>query len=329
MEKEKNEKIAIYQSPLDNCRFTIAIPTYKRSDLLVEAVNCALNQTYTAPFEVLVSDNNPERDDETEVCMRQFEGNPRITYYKNKVNLGGFGNFNSLYANSKGEFVVMLHDDDILVTNYLEIMDAFLNKLNYDAIWPLYNPTKERPIQDIVEVSGRIKYRKVKSTDFCVTNMGGPPSGGTVRKEAFVKVGPFTGECWPFIDIEWASRAVQRIRCCRLLLPMLYYYWGDNVSMSERTFVAWFNKFQLLRSTEEKRMPFFWKPVCRLCNRAVLYDHNQYIRKWCGKEVLYETVRRDNPVFSENKVMDFVSKAVQFLLKAYIKLFQTKSVKLN
>ncbi|MGX3011605.1 glycosyltransferase family 2 protein [Helicobacter sp. 23-1044] len=46
----------------------------------------------------------------------------KISYYKNKRNLGLFGNFNQCLKLAKGKWVCILHDDDILLPNYLEKM---------------------------------------------------------------------------------------------------------------------------------------------------------------------------------------------------------------
>lgn len=46
----------------------------------------------------------------------------KITYYKNKRNLGLFGNLNQCLKLAKGKWVCILHDDDILLPNYLSTM---------------------------------------------------------------------------------------------------------------------------------------------------------------------------------------------------------------
>lgn len=327
---DNNElRTVIYQSDIDHCRFTIAIPTYKRANLLVEAVRYSLGQYYFDDYEVLVSDNNPERDDETEICMRQFKDNPYITYYKNKKNLGVSANFDSLYINAKGDYVVMLHDDDFLVTNYLELMDSFLRKRNYDAVWPLNNPIKERQIPKSVEIHGKVIYKKMKPQDFSAYDLGGPPSGMILRKDVFKKVGSFNDDFQPFNDVEWASRASQRIRCCRLMLPMLYYYWGCNVSMTERVMRLGCKKHLTLRRSQDKRMPLLWRPISRLCDRAVYWEHKRYIRNLCGNEYLYDRVLKEESVFDNNIVMDYISKSVRYIVQLYLKLARTRFVDVN
>ena len=52
-------------------QYTIAIPTFNRVDLLKLAIDSAVNQDDFSDYEILVVDNNPERDDATELLMRE------------------------------------------------------------------------------------------------------------------------------------------------------------------------------------------------------------------------------------------------------------------
>jgi cellulose synthase/poly-beta-1,6-N-acetylglucosamine synthase-like glycosyltransferase len=52
---------------------TIAIPTYKRPDLLEEAINSALNQIDFIDYEVIVVDNDPDSDTETEKLLKSYK----------------------------------------------------------------------------------------------------------------------------------------------------------------------------------------------------------------------------------------------------------------
>lgn len=75
------------------------------------------------PYEIIVVENC---DDFTAISQTQkfllenYTG--KITYYKNKRNLGLFGNFNQCLKLAKGKWVCILHDDDILLPNYLSKM---------------------------------------------------------------------------------------------------------------------------------------------------------------------------------------------------------------
>lgn len=104
--------------------FTILIPTYKRVNLLEEAIESALRQWHV-PFgwQILVLDNEPYdgKPNATEKLIRKID-NERIVYYRNSKNLLPGDNFNRGILLSKSKWVMMLHDDDILFAKALQVM---------------------------------------------------------------------------------------------------------------------------------------------------------------------------------------------------------------
>ena len=117
---ENIESICVFESNLDFIpKVTIAIPTFNRTDLLKEAIDSALNQINYSNYDVVVVDNNPQRGCETEKLMISYEDS-RLSYYKNRENIQMTGNWNRLFTLAKGEYVVMLHDDDLLFPDFLK-----------------------------------------------------------------------------------------------------------------------------------------------------------------------------------------------------------------
>ncbi len=111
--------------------YTIAIPTYKRGDLLKEAVDSALNQVSCPDYCVLVVDNNPERNDITEQMMEQYRGK-NVSYFKHPISLGMGGNWNRAVELTQGKWMVLLHDDDKLMPPFLHDVDK-IAKLHPNA----------------------------------------------------------------------------------------------------------------------------------------------------------------------------------------------------
>jgi glycosyltransferase involved in cell wall biosynthesis len=96
---------------------SIAIPTFDRFAYLKEAVTSALAQTYEA-VEVLIGDdgNNAELAD---WAMAMSRLDSRVFYQKNVRNLGLAGNWNSLADAARGEFIVIIGDDDRLLPDFV------------------------------------------------------------------------------------------------------------------------------------------------------------------------------------------------------------------
>lgn len=99
---------------------TIAIPTYKRNDLLKEAIDSAVNQYGDINYEVIILDNDSEIGGDFKIrkIIDKFN-NDRIFYYRHQKNLGMIGNWNRCFELARGEYVTILHDDDWLEPNYL------------------------------------------------------------------------------------------------------------------------------------------------------------------------------------------------------------------
>lgn len=101
---------------------TIAIPTYKRLQYLKEAVASALGQSYSN-IEVVIS-QDPSQDglDETIHIWSQTiaSQNSKVRYRYNSQNLGLAGNWNAVADAARGEYIVIIGDDDRLLPNFVE-----------------------------------------------------------------------------------------------------------------------------------------------------------------------------------------------------------------
>jgi glycosyltransferase involved in cell wall biosynthesis len=95
---------------------TIGIPTYNRAALVKACVHSALTQTYQN-IEVVVSDN--ASTDDTIAILKSFS-DPRLRVVSNSENLGHVGNFNRCLREARGEYFVLLCDDNMIEPSFLE-----------------------------------------------------------------------------------------------------------------------------------------------------------------------------------------------------------------
>jgi glycosyltransferase involved in cell wall biosynthesis len=105
-------------------RVTVALPTYNRAELLSEALDSVLAQTFT-DFVVVVSDN-ASTDETLDVVTRY--GDPRIVYRRHDRNLGWIANFNSALSGAETDYGIFLSDDDLLrpglLARAVEVLDT-------------------------------------------------------------------------------------------------------------------------------------------------------------------------------------------------------------
>lgn len=106
--------------------------TYNRRDMLKEAVTSLLNQTI-GNINVTVMDNC-STDDTEDVIKEMQKEYPNLHYHKNPVNEGQRTNFNNAVNLAEKDYVIMLHDDDIIHPDYLKYALAAINKTPNTAV---------------------------------------------------------------------------------------------------------------------------------------------------------------------------------------------------
>lgn len=227
--------IPIFESKLEYIpEITIAIPTYKRADLLKDAIDSAINQVYYSNYDIIVVDNNPERGCETEKLMMSYN-NPKISYYKNADNLGMAGNWNRLFTLAKGRYVVMLHDDDMLLSTFLTECISLACKKNADLIKPLAFDEDQKNtdcgLQDDIK---QCRIKRVFDIDNIHGNALGAPTGCLIKKDCVFKLGGFNQDYYPTHDFCFMVYFSKHFRSFRFY-KKLYIYRKEVSTSANKT----------------------------------------------------------------------------------------------
>lgn len=245
--------------------FTIAIPTFKRPKLLKQALESAINQTNSFCYDIIVVDNDSQRNCDTEQLVSQYK-NYNLSYYKNSENLLMVGNWNRLYELAKGEFVVMLHDDDLLYSDYLSSIEKIgsLLEYNFDV---LYTPwiIMDKMYEKHSSINNRNGFyiEKLKLKDFLWGNIIGPPVGMCLRKTKLLEIGGFDLKFHPSLDYAFYVKFSDKYRCLKLTGPPLWVYRiEDNESLKTETLVNFVKQDAFIKHLILKKLqPFtniFW-----------------------------------------------------------------------
>jgi glycosyltransferase involved in cell wall biosynthesis len=96
---------------------TIAIPAFSRPLMLAEALASIAAQTARVDLEVIICDDG--RLPETRAIAQQFRGRGYV-YLPNPSTLGAVANWNRCLQEARGDWVMVLHEDDLLYPWYLE-----------------------------------------------------------------------------------------------------------------------------------------------------------------------------------------------------------------
>ena len=226
---EHIQSILMYGDPnkIKDPLISFVIPTYKRPDLLKEALASVLHQEYMpnedtdatpkekeirehVRYEVIVIDNSTDESNENETFQLIKDLAPdNLLYYVNEENLGQAGNWNRGFVLARGKYVSLLHDDDLLAYNYLTqilkclgtietvkgelgvIRTRFLEFSNTMDLPPLRNKYKggvrQFTLVNALAIEG-------------IGPTGCPTCGMLFNRQAVLNVGGFNASCYPSHD---------------------------------------------------------------------------------------------------------------------------------
>lgn len=110
---------------------SVIVPTYNRPEMLVEAIQSILNQTFQ-DFEILVV-NDAGVDVHPQV--EALNQNGKIIYLAHRDNRGLGAARNTGIRNARGRYIAYLDDDDRFYPHHLETLVSFLEGSNYEVAY--------------------------------------------------------------------------------------------------------------------------------------------------------------------------------------------------
>lgn len=243
--RQKFEHISsdlVYGQPGEEPLISVVIPTYGRADLLREALQSCFDQNGCGAFCVVITDNDPVRDNETERLIRELS-DPRILYYKNAENIGALGNFNRCIEMASSEYAVMLNTDDLLHPDYLAKLERLFPR----------HPQTDMIVPDIeIELEGRIHrprgYAAINRLwkgilpmddvlvpldfrDYLLYNPAMSPTGIVYRREAFLTASGFNPDYHPTGDRIFYAQMSKQAKVYMSSLTAGTYRFIDNITL--------------------------------------------------------------------------------------------------
>ena len=117
--------------------FSVIIPTYNRSSILLEAIESVLSQKGNFDFEIFViDDGSTDNTKEVVVALK----NARI-HYLHQNNEGPSSARNYGLSLAKNNWIVYLDSDNKLYTNYFEVVSETLGNYS-DALYVMVRSNK-------------------------------------------------------------------------------------------------------------------------------------------------------------------------------------------
>lgn len=278
----KTPSILVFESKLSYLpKVTIAIPTYKRAGLLKEAIDSALNQNDFVEYDVIIVDNNPLREDETEKLLLSYK-NPKLSYYKNSENLGMIGNWNRLYLLAKGKWVVMLHDDDLLLPDFLKKTYIYIE--NDREVGFLHIKHKELSNSELLSPPSYTNQNlsQLHIIDLYRGNILGAPVGLYLKKELVIKIGGFNSDYYPTADYCFYVFFISKYKALLLNEELTIYRILENESMKVETLKGFIKNDYFLSSYLLKKI---------IPNKSIIkiYQYEKVEKQALGLKKLWNT----------------------------------------
>ena len=217
---------------------TVVLPTYKRPDLLRYALESVQSQARLLKIRILIVDNHPERDDDTELLIKSICDRESVCYYKNKENLGPCGNWNRMLELAKTPWCMMLHDDDVLFPERLQLALNMIHSHPKAAVISFAKVDfnghegyagKSFPLEE------DIKYQSLNIQQ-CLSSNPVHVVGLLLNRDIIRNYGGFDNDYYPSIDYEcWLRLLVNKET---IILANAYigaYRWFDNDTLRPET----------------------------------------------------------------------------------------------
>ncbi len=129
----------------DDVKYTVMIPTYRRLDLLKEAVKSLLDQGLRSSLAVIIVDNDDSGDQNLDDYAYSLRDS-NVALYRNKSNLGMVGNWNRCIELSVTDRLIILHDDDLMTSGSIKLLYSLGhgNQALIGGRWELFGSNASR-----------------------------------------------------------------------------------------------------------------------------------------------------------------------------------------
>ena len=99
--------------------WSVIIPTYNGTQYLAQTLESALQQDPGADvMQIEVVDDCSTKDDPESLVKEIGQG--RVSFYRNPQNLGLLGNWDACISRAKGQWIHLLHQDDLVLPGFYE-----------------------------------------------------------------------------------------------------------------------------------------------------------------------------------------------------------------
>lgn len=273
--------------------FTIALPVYKRTDYIKKALDSAVNQTVKC--RILLIDNNSPHDDFRKII--ESYNNPLMKYIKTDETVPQDENFNNCIRYCETPWLTILHDDDMLHCQYVEMAQRIINRwgdrIGGFAVSCNVGEHEWDGINQVKELTDDI--RLVKESYFYFSQLS-PFVGVTINKDIALQLKGFNVNLHPIADFDFWYRMSTRSNMLFVKQELAYYRISPNQSTNHLIDAMINNVYQYrlnlikqdrhnnwltrlsLEASRINNIDFFKRTYTNVVIPETFINHNKYLR---------------------------------------------------
>lgn len=262
---------------------SIFIPTYKRTDTIVETIKSALEQIGEINYEIVIVNNDPNGNKGDTRDLIESLNDRRVYYYVNEANIGLCGNWNRGLELCRAEYVAMIHDDDMLSPWFLSSMMKAIkenktpviigvNSLNFDS--------KNKPQFNIPK---KLNYREVSKKSFFYGKYI-TIAGMTVNRNIAISMGGYSEDFYPNEDTIFIYQALLKGKVFNIDNNLAAYRKEINLSLEDGVMGKIISYMEYTRRSIASHEPFA-KRWMNMFDKEYLYRYICSANKHWGTTV--------------------------------------------
>jgi glycosyltransferase involved in cell wall biosynthesis len=211
-------------------RVSVIMPFKNRADLIDETIDSVLSQTWTDFELICISDGST--DDSDDIVSGYAARDARVRLLSNEMRPGVAGAANTGFAHARGEFVVRIDSDDIMLQNRIAVQVRFMDEHPEVAACGSW-------VQTFGEVDCTIWRLPVSHEEICVWMLfyGALANPAVIiRRQRFEELGLRYDEDFAAEDYELWTRAARKVRLANVPRILLRYRTHSaNLSTTDRS----------------------------------------------------------------------------------------------
>ena len=223
-------------------QFSICIPTYNRGKELKYTILSVLNQTFEN-WVLFIMDDSTNND--TELLIKELN-NKKITYVKNDSRLGLVKNWNKCLEVANNEYIQILHHDDLLMPNAIELYTKFI--LKHKNIMFLHgnsfatNAPYFKKLNSCITQEKEILLNGDEAVSKVLLNHNFTCSTVVINRKVIEKLGYFDINAWVSPDFEYFARIGKHFDFYHVDKPIaVVVSHSQNTHVSGYTFESFYN----------------------------------------------------------------------------------------